>query len=104
VILQPNGAPAKKRRVPMNRVDVKTVVEFERWANAMGLAMDLYCRKCSDTLGPSKSRCWANNNRYDEVYHLECHCTDRVYGREPNTIPERPGRAVVEPKIQVLVP
>jgi hypothetical protein len=87
-------------------VDVKTVVEFERWCNAMGLALDLFCKKCVDEHGPG-GRCWGNNSPDSTVYHLECQCTDRVYGVDVGTDRFAPGvqsPLVEDKKIQVLVP
>lgn len=101
MILRPNGNPARKKVIPLNRTDVKTVIDFERWCLQMGLALDLYCPKCADTLGPAKSRCWGNNQKDATTYHLECHCTDRVHG---TSVTPRAERAIIAPKIQVMVP
>lgn len=101
MILRPDGAPARKKRVPLSRVDVKTVQEFERWCHSHGLALDIYCRKCVDEHGPG-GRCWANNARDATTFHLECQCTDRIYGdgamRDTAPAPR------YEPKIQIAVP
>lgn len=104
MILQPNGAPARKRQEQLSRQDVKTVVEFEQWCRAHGIALDLYCNRCANEHGARGARMWANNSRYDDVYHLECQCTDRVYGRPAGTVAQRPNMTVADPKIQVLVP
>lgn len=85
VLLRPDGLPSTRRKVPLTRVDVKTVVEFERWCQMMGLHLDLYCDKCTDTHGPAGSRCWGNNTRDASAYHLECQCTDRIYGQDTGT-------------------
>lgn len=105
MIIRPNGSPATKNVVPLTRVDVKTVIEFERWCEAMGLALDLYCKKCVDAYAGSNQggRCWANNSRDANVWHMECHCTDRVYGNPSAEDRSAPARSY-EPKIQVMVP
>ena len=80
MLIQPNGLPSTRKKTPLTRVDVKTVIEFERWCEMMGLKMDLFCSKCVDTYGGPGGRCWGNNSRDASAYHLECQCTDRVYG------------------------
>ena len=102
MILRPDGAPARKRRVPMTRVDVQIVTEFERWCRLNKLSLDLYCDKCANEHGPRGARMWANNSRDATAYHLECRCTDRVYGQDSGLPRETP--KLVDPKIQVVVP
>ena len=82
MLIQPNGLPSTRKKTPMTRVDVKTVIEFERWCEMMGLKLDLFCTKCMDTYGGAGARCWGNNARDAAAYHLECQCTDRVYGQD----------------------
>lgn len=101
MLLQPNGSPAKRKKVQLNRLDVKTVIEFERWCQAMGLVLDLYCQKCADTYG-SGGRCWGNNSRDASVYHLECQCSDRVYGQDVGASAVTP--VLHENKPMVIVP
>lgn len=102
MILRPDGAPAKKQRVPMSRVDVKIVMDFERWCQSQGMSFDLYCNKCADAYGPAGARAWGNNRRDSASYHLECQCKDRVYGVD--VARETPRVVPNDPKIQVLVP
>ena len=102
MLIRPDGAPARKRRTQMNREDVKMVQTFERWCQSMGIALDLYCKKCMDTHGGKGARMWANNRRDATAFHLECQCTDRVYGQDAPR--ETPIISMPSVKPSVIVP
>lgn len=102
MIIRPDGHPAKRKQETLSRDEVRRVVEFEQWCQARGLHIDLYCDKCVESFGPRGSRCWGNNPRDATTYHLECQCTDRVYGNAQSPRREIPKAAPA--KIQVMVP
>lgn len=96
MIIRPNGAPGTRKTEALDRHDVKRIVEFQEWCERHGLALDIYCKKCTED---GRGRCWGNNDRWAPTWKLECHCTERVYGRDV-VIPPKPEP---EKKIQVVV-
>ncbi len=101
MILRPDGTPSKKKLVTLSREDVKRITEFEEFCRRRNISLDLYCNKCSNEHGPRGARMWANNNRDATAFHMECQCTDHVYGRD--VTPRTPVQTFV-PKPTVIVP
>lgn len=94
MLLRPDGAPARKKEVPLSRAEVKQIMEFEEFCRRRGIALDLICTKCVDAGAGKLSRLAGNNNRYANVWKMECACTVHVHGRDPKTVPVEPGRLV----------
>lgn len=104
MLLRPDGAPAVKRKIRLTRQDVKVVLEFERWCQAMGLQLDLLCPRCLDN--GTNPRAWGNNRPDATSYTISCNCTDRSYGDTSLGVSNTQKTSSVHtaPKIQVVVP